>query len=69
MYTMCPPGCYHNGFTGWTWAQDVRLHIVGLHCGVTRVLKLRAVSEANMPIVNTSYEALHPINPESAQTV
>ena len=25
------------------------------------MLKLRAVSEANMPIVNTSYEALHPI--------
>jgi hypothetical protein len=27
--------------------QDVRLHIVdGLHCGVTKVLKLRAVSDA-----------------------
>ena len=37
------------------------LHIVGLHCGVTRALKLRAVSKANMPIVNTSHEALHPI--------
>ena len=32
--------------SSWTWAHDVRLHIVGLHCGVTRVLKLRAVSDA-----------------------
>ena len=47
MYTMCPPGYYHNGFmaTPELGAQDVRLHIVGLHCGVTRVLKLQAVSE------------------------
>ena len=28
----------------WTWAHDVRLHIVVLHCGVTRVLILRTVS-------------------------
>ena len=48
---------------GWlnNTTQDVRLHIVGLHCGVTRALKLRAGSKANMPIVNTSHEALHPI--------
>ena len=29
-----------------SWAHDVRLHIVGLQCGVTRVLKLRSMSNA-----------------------
>ena len=45
---MCPPGYHHNGFmaTCALGTHDVGLHIVGLHCGVTRVLKLRAVSNA-----------------------
>ena len=32
---MCPPGYHHNGIIAARWAHDVRLHIVGLHCGVT----------------------------------
>ena len=45
---MCPPGYHHNGIMAARELghNDVRLHIVGLHRGVTRVLKLRAVSDA-----------------------
>ena len=41
--------CYnHNGFmeTRALGGHDVPLNIVGLYCGVIRVLKLRAVSNA-----------------------
>ena len=48
MYTMCPPGYYHNGFMA-TPELGHRMYgytLFRLHCGVTRVLKLQAVSEA-----------------------
>ena len=45
---MCPPGYHHNGIMA---ARELGhtmygYSTVGLHCGVTRVLKLRAVSDA-----------------------
>ena len=45
---MCPNGYHHSGFmaTPALGTQDVRLHIVGKDCIVTRVLKLQAVSDA-----------------------
>ncbi len=45
---MCPPGYHHNGFMA-TPELGHRIYgytLWGLHCGVTRVLKLRAVSNA-----------------------
>ena len=45
---MCPPGHHHSGFMA-TPALGHRMcgyTLKGLHCGVTRVLELQAVSEA-----------------------
>ena len=44
---MCPPGYNHNGIiAARELGHTMYGYIVGLHCGVTRVLKLRAVSKA-----------------------
>ena len=39
---MCPQGYHHNGFmaTPALGTQEVRFTLFGLHCEVTRVLKL-----------------------------
>ena len=64
MYTMCPPGCYHNGFMA-TPELGHRMYGYTLldwnalwsHKGA----QTASIERSNMPIVNTFYEALHPI--------
>ena len=60
MYIMCPTSCYHNGFMASPELNGYRMYsytLLDCNFGVTRVLKLQAMSEAIYPyIVNTYFE-------------
>ena len=57
---MCPTSCYHNGFMATPELNGHRMYsytLLDCNFGVTRVLKLQAMSEAIYPcIVNTYFK-------------
>ena len=60
------PPKWHYG-SSWTWAHDVWLHTVGLHCGVTRVHKLWALSTTYIYRLNLQTYTVSPFEDSSMQ--
>ena len=63
MYTMCPPGYYHNRFMA---TPELGHGVYGSLCWIAlwglESLQTASSEQSKMPIDNTSYKALHPIH-------